>query len=272
MVDRREITHVPTVLPAQKRARHVGASEHGSSSATAGASEHGRHLGKPARLPLQAVEPPAIPVSPLTDEYENFPDATVDWNEEEHAEEENQVEEIWMASQMLGMVSQVLPAFADTGDNKKASSTESNVMPNDFAARILDCEVVIPDVLEVMTRAVNNLLVCRPPDTTGATEHGRPALKMKEPHVIHARWGELFNMRRCVEKDDLKAIPDEKVRANIHNMWMRKWLRENLDEQQRRKTKSEQTSIFSVVAEPVRKQTLCHGDHRDGLELGDSFW
>ena len=177
-----------------------------------------------------------------------------------------------MALQMLGMGSQVLPALADTGDNKKTSSTESNAMPNDFAARILDCEVVIPDVLDAMTRAVNNLLVCRPPDTTGATEHGRPALKMKEPHVIHARWGELFDMRRCVEKDDLKAIPDEKVRANIHNMWMHKWLRENLDEQQRRKTKSEKTSIFSVVAEPVRKQTLCHGDHRDGLELGNSFW
>ena len=162
---------MPTVLPAQKRARRAGASEHGSSSATAGASEHGRHLGKPARLPLQAVEPPAIPVSPLTDEYENFPDATVDWNEEEHAEEENQVEEIWMASQMLWMVSQVLPAFADTGDNKKASSTESNVMPNDFAARILECEVVIPEVLGVMTEVVNKLLGCRPKDTTGATTH-----------------------------------------------------------------------------------------------------
>ena len=79
-------------------------------------------------------------------------------------------------------------------------------------------------------------------------------------------------MRRRVEKDDLKAIPDEKVRANIHNMWMHKWLREYLDEQQRRKKKSKQTSIFSVVAERVRKQTFCHGDHRDGLELGNSFW
>ena len=145
-------------------------------------------------------------------------------------------------------------------------------MPDDFAARILDCEVVIPDVLDVMTRAVNNLLVCRPPDTTGATEHGRPALKMKEPHVIHARWRELFNMRRRVEKDDLKAIPDEKVRASIHNMRMHKWLRENLTKQQRRKKKFKQTSIFSVVAERVRKQTFCHGDHRDGLELGNSFW
>ena len=124
-----------------------------------------------------------------------------------------------MASQMLWMVSQVLPAFADTEDNKKASSTESNVMPNDFAARILECDVVIPAVLDVMTQAVNNLLVCRPLDTTGATGHGRPALRMKAPHGIHARWEELFNMRRCVEKDDLKAITDPGSRAGIHNEW-----------------------------------------------------
>ena len=95
---------------------------------------------------------------------------------------------------------------------------------------------------------------------------------MKEPHVIQALWEELFNMRRCVEKDDLKAITDPKVRADIHNEWQKKWLQENLTEQQRQTSTSQQTSIFSVVAEPVRKQTLCHGDHRDGLELGNSFW
>ena len=142
MVDHRKITHEPRALPAQKRARHVGVSEHSSSSATAGASEH-------------AVEPPAIP------------DADVDWNEEEHAEEEKQAEEIWMASQMLWMVSQVLPAFADTEDNKKASSTESHDMPNDFAARILECEVAIPDVQNVMTQAVNTFLTPHVLQSTG---------------------------------------------------------------------------------------------------------
>ena len=74
---------------------------------------------------------------------------------------------------------------------------------------------------------------------------------MQELHVIHARWGELFNMRRCVEKGDLKAIADPRVRAIIvraiiHNTWMRKWLRENLTEQQRQKSTSQQTSIFSA--------------------------
>ena len=62
----------------------------------------------------------------------------------------------------------------------------------------------------------------RPDDTTGATEEGRPATRMKEPHVIRARWEELFDMRRRVEQDDLKAISDPKLRADIHNMWMKK--------------------------------------------------
>ena len=35
-----KITHEPQALPARKQARHAGASEHSSSSATAGASEH----------------------------------------------------------------------------------------------------------------------------------------------------------------------------------------------------------------------------------------
>ena len=99
-----KITHEPQALPARRWARHVGASEHSSASAIAGAPEHG-------------VEPPAIPVNPSNDKYESLPEEDVDWtaNEDEDAEEEEQAEEIWMASQMLWMVSQVLPAFADTG-------------------------------------------------------------------------------------------------------------------------------------------------------------
>ena len=65
-------------------------------------------------------------------------------------------------------------------------------MPNDFAARILECEVVIPDVLDVMTEAFNKLLVCRPLDTTGATEHGRPALRMKRAACHASRVGRVF--------------------------------------------------------------------------------
>ena len=112
-------------------------------------------------------------------------------DDEEEAEKaaaeqkEKPAEEIWMASQMLWMVSQVFPAFADTADEKKAVSAEQR-MPNNFAARILECDVAIPDVLKAMTKAVNSLCVCRPSDTTGATEHGRPAVRMKEPSVIHA--------------------------------------------------------------------------------------
>ena len=141
-----KLTHDPPARHAQKRARQDGESEHRSSSASAGASDHG-------------VEPPTIPVNPVDDRHV-FPEHEVDFgvSEEEDAIEEKQVEEIWMTSHMFRMVSHLLPAFADTEDNKKASSTESNVMPNDFAARILECEVVIPDVLDVMSGAVNKLL------------------------------------------------------------------------------------------------------------------
>ena len=79
----------------------------------------------------------------------------------------------------------------------------------------------------------------------GAAVHGLPALRMKEPHVIQAWWEELFKMRRCVEKDDLKAITDSNVRADIYNTWMQKWIQENLTEQQRQKWN------------PARQRSIC---------------
>ena len=80
-----KITHEPRALLArkwvqQKRARHAGASEHSSSSAPAGASEH-------------AIEPPAIPVDSLTDPVEELPEASVDWGEQP-PEEEKQAEKL----------------------------------------------------------------------------------------------------------------------------------------------------------------------------------
>ena len=147
---------------------------------------------------------------------------------------------------MLRMVSELLPALAATKDDKKTSFTESNEMPNKFAARILECDVVIPAVRGEMIAAVDKLFGRRSPDTTGATEHGRPALRMKEPHLIKAELEELFKMRRRVEKDDLKAITDPEASKNIHNMWMHEWLQENLTEKQRRKAPNQQTSIFSA--------------------------
>ena len=53
-------------------------------------------------------------------------------------------------------------------------------------------------------------------------------------------------MRGRVEEDDLKAITDPGVRANIHNIWCNKWLQENLTEQQRRYSRSKQTSMFAA--------------------------
>ena len=119
-------------------------------------------------------------------------------------------------------------------------------MPKDFAARILECDVLITDVLDVMTQAVNALLLCRPLDTTGATEHERPALRMKEPHEILASWEELFKMRRLVENDDMKVIPDAKVRTQIHSIWMHKWFETELTAEQREKSASQQASFFSA--------------------------
>ena len=122
-----------------------------------------------------------------------------------------------MASEMLALVSELLPAFAN-------ASTVSKEMPDDFVATIMSCDVYIPDVLKEMTRAVNALLVCRPEDTTGATEHGSSARKMREEAVIRAMWEELVRMRRRFEPNDLKAITDPTVSKQTHNMWSDIWL------------------------------------------------
>ena len=53
-------------------------------------------------------------------------------------------------------------------------------------------------------------------------------------------------MRRCVEQNDLNTITEPNVRAGIHNMWMHKWLRENLTSEQQQKTRSEQKSIVAA--------------------------
>ena len=51
--------------------------------------------------------------------------------------------ESWMASQLLLMVSEVLPSFAS---KEKACASEDKDMPDEFVARILDCDVKIKDV------------------------------------------------------------------------------------------------------------------------------
>ena len=164
--------------------------------------------------------------------------------EEKNDADNKQAEEIWMASQTLWTVAQVLRAFAM---NEKACSSESHDMPNDFVARMRECDVEIPDVADVMNRAVNALCECRLFEPTGATEQGRSAMMMKEPDVIQASWKRLFKIRRTVEKDDMKLISDENVCIDLHDMWMSTWLYENLTNEQRTTiTNRTKTSMFEA--------------------------
>ena len=136
-------------------------------------------------------------------------------------------EQIWLASHTLWTVA----------EKEKACASASHDMPNDFGARIRESDVRISDVADVMDRAVNTLCARRPPDTTGATEHGRPAMMMKEHNVIKSDWEKLFKIRRSVEKDDTKSISDKNICIELYDMWMSKWLYENLTKNRRRTKK-----------------------------------
>ena len=220
-----------------------------SSKEDTGASEHIGTETEEAQSDSAPDDDKAEPEEVDDDKAESEPDDNKAEPEEvdANATTEKQAEEIWMASQLLWMVSQVLRAFADTKFWEQARSTVSDaVMPDDFAARIMNCNVLVPGVVQVMTDAVQNLFVCRPPPNTGATEHGQPALRMKEPEEIQARWQELFDMRRQFEPDDMKAIRNADTLAAIHNAWMSNWLERKLNYEQRRKPRSSNTSFFSA--------------------------
>ena len=82
-----------------------------------------------------------------------------------------------MFSKMLWMVSRVLTGFANTPE---ANNYIPHDMPNELTEQIRKCQVTIPAVLKEMHLAVNTLFAAKR-DVTGASEHKRPALRMKTP-------------------------------------------------------------------------------------------
>ena len=150
-----------------------------------------------------------------------------------------------MASQMIVLMSRDLPAFGNTAFKKKARSLEDNIMPDAFVAHIMDSNVDIPDVVDVLTHATESMFMSKFSPVTDAAPHVSPAIQMKEPAAIQARWQELFQMRRAFEKDDLKPITDSRKLDRFHDTWMKKWLRKNLTAEQQQKSKPEQSRIFA---------------------------
>jgi len=165
---------------------------------------------------------------------------------QEQKQEERQAEAIWVSAQMIFTISQVLPAIAAKTINTDARFVEDEDMPADFVSRISEANVVVSDVGQVMTQAVDSLYVCKPPLETGAAENRREAHTMKKPVVVQRLWQEIFKMRRLVEQDDLKPIDNTHLLSYVYNLWCVRWLKEHLNEQQLQKTKGQQTIIFDT--------------------------